>query len=38
MIRDALLGAGAWTGIALVFGTWWAITGYRAKTRRKKPR
>lgn len=37
-IDGALLGAAVWTGVALIFGAAWAITGYRLKTRRKRQR
>ena len=37
-IHGALTGAAVWGGLALIFGAWWAITGYRLKTRRKDRR
>lgn len=37
-IHGALTGLGAWTGIAIIFATWWGIAGYRAKSRRRKQR
>lgn len=37
-IDGALTGAAVWTCLALIFGTWWAITGYRLKGRRRRQR
>jgi hypothetical protein len=37
-IHGALTGAAVWACLALAFGTWWAITGYRLKSRRRNPR
>jgi hypothetical protein len=37
-IHGALTGAAVWVCLALIFGAWWAITGYRLKTRRRRNR